>query len=282
MTPLRQRFIEDLKLHSLSASTQRVYVSAVRRLAAHYHRSPDQIGQEELREYFLYLTYRRRRSPSSIRGTLGGLRFFYEKTLQRNWPVFTVVRPPYQKKLPVVLTREEVQQFLDALPEPVYLAYFTTVYACGLRQSEAAQLTVEDVDGQRHLLRVNGKGSKQRYVPLPDLVLQRLRRFWKTHRSQPWLFPSPSCWAGQRPLQRDQIRHACQSARMTAGIRKPVTVHTLRHSYATHLLEAGVNLRIIQILLGHSSCSTTAIYTHLTEPAAAQLQQTLNQLMRDL
>ncbi len=282
MTPLRKRFIEDLKLHSLSNPTQRTYISAVRRLAAHYHRAPDQINQEELRQYFLYLTGECKRSPSSIRGTLCGLKFFYEKTLQRSWPVFALVRPPYQKKLPVILTPDEVRRFLEALREPVYRAYFTTVYACGLRLSETARLTVQDVDGERHLLHVNGKGNKERYVPLPKPVLQLLRQFWKTHRSQPWLFPSPTHSPGERSINRDQIKYACHAARLCSGIRKRITVHTFRHSYATHLHDAGVNLRIIQILLGHASFRTTAIYTHLTEPAAAKLQQTINQLMQGL
>lgn len=282
MTTLRKRFLEDLQLHGFAASTQYVYVSAIRQLARHYHQPPDQVTEEQLRQYFLHLTQVRKVSRSNATIALCAIKFFFEHTLQRSWPVFTLARPRREQKLPVVLSRAEVRQLLASVSDDVYHIYFTTVYACGLRLSEAANLQVADVDGARGLLRVRGKGNRDRYVPLPPPLLVRLRAFWKTHRSLPWLFPAPHSTNPTRPLNRKGIQQAFTTARERCGLNKHPTVHTLRHCYATHLLELGVNLRLIQANLGHRSPKTTALYTHLTEPAQATLGVPLEALLSGL
>lgn len=282
MTTLRKRFLEDLQLHGFAASTQSVYVSAIKQLARHYHQPPDQLTEEQLRQYFLHLTQVRQVSRSNATIALCAIKFFFEHTLQRPWPVFALARPRREQKLPVVLSRAEVRQLLGCVTEEVYRLYFTTVYACGLRLSEAAHLQVTDVDGARGLLRVRGKGNRDRYVPLPPPLLERWRTFWKTHRTTPWLFPAPHAGQVPRPLSRKSLQEAFAAARERCGLHKHPTIHTLRHCYATHLLEAGVNLRLIQANLGHHSPKTTALYTHLTEPAQATLRAPLEALMRDL
>lgn len=282
MTALRKRFLEDLQLHGFATSTQYVYVSAIKQLAQHYHQPPDQLTEQQLRQYFLHLTQVRKVSRSNATIALCALKFFFEHTLQRPWPLFALARPPRSRKLPVVLSREEVRQLLSCVTDGVFRIYFTTVYACGLRLSEAARLQVTDVDGQRGLLRVRGKGSQERYVPLPAPLLAQLRQFWKTHCTCPWLFPAPRSANHPRPLSCKSIQEAFTAARQRCALSKHPTVHTLRHCYATHLLEVGVNLRLIQANLGHRSPKTTALYTHLTEPALATLRDPLEQLMRNL
>jgi len=201
-----------------------------------------------------------------------------------------LVRPPRRKKLPVVLSREEVRRALRAVRIPSYRACLTTIYACGLRASEGAHLRVDDVDSSRMLLRIiQGKGNQDRYVPLPEPVLQMLRAFWRTHRKRPWLFPVPArpkldhgLSSGDGPVTRDCLHAAFRRALRHSGITKPAHVHTLRHSYATHLLEAGINLRIIQEYLGHRSARTTQLYTHLTQEVRDSVTAPLNRLMADL
>jgi site-specific recombinase XerD len=274
--------MEDLQLHGFAPSTQYVYVCAIKQLARHYHQPPDQLTEEQLRQYFLYLTQTRRVSRSNATITLCALKFFFEHTLHRSWPVFALARPARSHELPVVLSREEVRRLLECVTVEVYRVYFTTVYACGLRLSEGIYLQVSDVDGQRGLLRVRGKGARERFVPLPTPLLVRLRQFWKTHRTQPWLFPAPGGGNSTRPLSRKNVQEAFATARERCGLSKHPTIHTLRHSYATHLLEVGVNLRLIQANLGHRSPKTTALYTHLTEATQAALRVPLEQLMRNL
>lgn len=280
MTVLRKRFIEDLQLHGFAPSTQQVYVYAIRQVAQHYHQSPDQLSEEQIRQYFLHLTQVRKVSRSHATITLCALKFFFEQTLQRRWTVLRLARPRREKRLPTVLSREEIRRLIGCVDQPLYRAYFTTVYGCGLRREEARLLRVEDVDGARGLLHVRGKGAKDRLVPLPAVVLTRLRELWKTHRTRPWLFPSSG--VQPRPISRKALQESFAAARQRCALAKHPKIHTLRHCYATHLLEAGVNLRLIQATLGHGSPKTTALYTHLTEPALATLRDPLNALMSDL
>jgi site-specific recombinase XerD len=290
MTPLRKRMIEDMQLRSLSASTQEGYLNAVRQLAGHYHRSPDKLSEEDLRKYFLYLANGKKVSRSTATIAICGIKFFYEQTLQRGWSTLNLVRPPRTKKLPVVLSREEVRRALAAVRIPAYRACLTTIYACGLRANEGARLQVEDVDSSRMFLRIiQGKGNQDRYVPLPEPTLHMLRAYWQTHRSRPWLFPAPAnarrdhgLTSGNNPVDRGCLHAAFKRALQHSGIAKRAHVHTLRHSYATHLLEAGINLRIIQENLGHRSARTTQIYTHLTQEIREKLTEPLNLLMQDL
>ncbi len=289
MSPLQQRMLEDMQLRGLSARTQEAYARAVWQLAQHYHRRPDQLGDEELRQYFLYLTNEKKIARPTATIALCGLKFFYEQTLKQPWPTLRFVRPPREWKLPVVLSREEVRRILREVRIPVYRACLKTIYACGLRLLEGIRLQVPDVDSARMLLHIHGKSKKDRYVPLPQPALELLRAFWCTHRSPLWLFPAPtrhglahSLAHDGGPVTRSSLQSAFRAALKRSGIAKRGHVHTLRHSYATHLLEAGFNLRVIQDHLGHRSPSTTAIYTHLTREVRAALTEPLNQLMQDL
>jgi len=289
MSPLRQRMIQDMQLRGFSARTQECYAAAVRQLAEHYHTSPDQLTEEHLRQYFLYLANQKKVARATATIALCGIKFFYEQTLHRQWPTLKLIRPPREKKLPVVLSREEVRRALGAVRIPVYRACLTTIYAGGLRLLEGAHLQVPDIDSDRMLLHIHGKGKKDRYVPLPQPTLEMLRAFWRTHRSPLWLFPAPtrhglkhSLTHNGGPVTRSSLQSAFRRALKHCGIVKRAHIHTLRHSYATHLLEAGVNLRIIQENLGHGSARTTQIYTHLTCEVRATLTDPLNQLMQGL
>lgn len=280
--------IEDLQLHGLSKSTQALYVRAVQKLAEHYQRPPDQITEEELRRYFLYLTNAKRVSPSTLRIALCGIKFFYERTLHRQWTVLELVRPPTEKKLPVVLTIDEVRQILACVNHLRFRACLGTIYACGLRIREGVHLQVKDIEAEREVIHIrNGKGGKDRYVPLPPPILKLLRRYWVTHRHPVWIFPSR--WGvgyrtdtSAKPMNVRGVQLAFQGALQESGVQKVATVHTLRHSYATHLLEAGVNLRVIQAYLGHASPNSTAVYTHLTPKTVQQAAETIDQILGNL
>jgi len=291
MTPLRNRMIEDLQLRGYSDSTQTLYVNAVRQLCEHYDKSPGRITEEELRDYFLYGRNVKKWSRSTSTVALCGIKFFFENTIKRPWPTLLFIRPGHEKKLPVVLSRDEVHAILSNLELLRYRACLTTIYACGLRVSEGINLRIEHIDSARGFIHVQGSkgkmGKKDRYVPLPKNTLQLLRQQWKSHRNKVWLFPSAG-HSGKdmpyatRPVSKSSAQSAFRKALKTAGISKKATVHSLRHSWATHLLEAGVNLRLIQVWLGHKSPSTTSIYTHLTEKAKTMAIKTINELMADL
>lgn len=287
MTVLRQKMIEDMQLRGLAVRTQESYMQAVRQLAAHYHKSPDQISEEELRQYFLFLKNVKHVSRSTHTLALCGIKFFYEHTLKREWHTLDFARPAKEQKLPAVLSMQEVGAILRCVHYMRYRVCLTTIYACGLRLLEGVSLQVKDIDGQRRMIHVRqGKGGKDRYVPLPDSVLVMLRQYWLTHRNPLWLFPS--IHALLAPEQTSQFMHetgvqrAFRAALLESGVKKGATVHTLRHSYATHLLEAGVNLRVIQGYLGHTSPKTTAVYTHLTSVVNAQANETINDIVERL
>ena len=288
MTPLRQRMLEDMQLRGLSARTQECYVAAVRQLADHFHTPPGRLTEEQLREYFLFLTNEKKVARTTATIALCGIRFFFEHTLRREWTTLRFVRPARERKLPVVLSRDEVRRVLALVRIPVYRVCLTMIYACGLRLLEGAHLQVPDIDSERMVVHVHGKGKQDRYVPLPAPILPGLRAYWRTHRSPQWLFPAPtrrglrhSLTHNGGPVTRSSLQSAFHRAVLRSGIVKRAHVHTLRHSYATHLLEAGVNLRIIQDALGHRS-ARTQIYTHLTCEIRAALTDPLNQLMQDL
>jgi integrase/recombinase XerD len=285
---LRQRFLEDLQLQGLSARTQQAYVRTVRQLADHVQKSPEQITEEELRQYFLHVKHVKHWSRATMTQSICGIKFFFEQTLQREWTTLRIVRPAKEKRLPVILTVEEVQRILSAIRLLRYKACLTTIYSCGLRIKEGVHLQVRDIDSSRMLVHVRlGKGGKDRYVPLPQKTLELLRIYWKTHRNPVWLFPAPGRGGiGQRtasaPMPISSVQQAFRAALKDAGISKEARVHTLRHSYATHLLEAGVNLRQIQVYLGHNSVQTTSFYTHLTMISNTQACDAINTLMQNL
>lgn len=282
MTALRQKMLEDMQLRGLAVRTQEAYLLAVSQLARHYHKSPDQINEEELRQYFLFLKNEKRAARATCTIALCGIKFFFERTLGREWKTFEFLRPPKEKKLPVVLSVAEVGRVLRYVHRSRYRVCLTTIYACGLRLLEGVRLQVKDIDGSRQLLHISqGKGGKDRYVPLPSACLTMLRQHWRTHRNATWLFPSPFEQVNG-PMNESGVQRAFRAALQESGIHKDATVHTLRHSYATHLLEAGVNLRIIQSYLGHASPATTVIYTHMTSNTEAQTRQTINELVCSL
>ncbi|MGH9888020.1 MAG: tyrosine-type recombinase/integrase [bacterium] len=290
MTALRRRMTEDLQLHGYAEPTIKAYLLAVSQLAAFYHTAPDELTEAQVRDYLLHLSTVRRVAASTFTQALCGLKFFYEQTLKRAWPVLELARPKRSERLPVVLSHDEVQRVLAAVQTPAYRVCCTLIYACGLRLRESLGLEVSAVDGARKLLHIRaGKGGRDRLVPIPDAALTRLRAFWRTHRDPVWLFP-PTPRARRRtradgaplPIHPTTLQRAFTRAVADSGVRKRAHVHTLRHSYATHLLEAGVPITLIQHYLGHSSPSTTAIYTHLTRALHAHALDPINGLMRDL
>ena len=287
MTPLRQRMIHDLQLRGYSDRTVEAYVRAVAQLAQFHHASPDRLGEEQIRQYLLHLSTVQKVARGTHTIALCGIKFFYKETLARPWNVLDVARPKGEQKLPVVLSKGEVWRILDAIRIPVYRVCLTTIYACGLRLMEGARLQVPDVDGDRKLLHIHGKRAKDRYVPLPDATLALLRDHWRTHRNPLWLFPTITrarlatlTDPALGPITRVSLQSAFCRAVKKSGVHKRAHVHTLRHSYATHLLEAGVNLRLIQDALGHTSPKTTAIYTHLTRELRDAALQPINGLMQ--
>ena len=282
MTALRQKMNDDMQLHGFAERTQDSYLRAVRQLAAYFNKPPDQISEEELRQYFLYLKNVKNASRSTITLALCGIKFFYERTLQRQWATLALVRPLREKKLPVVLSVDEVRQILSRVRRWRYRVCLSTIYACGLRLQEGLHLQISHIDGARQLVHVcHGKGGKDRYVPLPPPVLEMLRQYWGTHRDPVWIFPS-SHQTVKGPMDASGLQRAFHGALLDSGNQKPATVHTLRHSYATHLLEAGLNLRLIQLYLGHASPNTTAIYTHLTQPSEDLAIQAVNHVVAGL
>ena len=282
MSALRQKMLEDMQLRGFAIRTQEAYLLAVRQLAKHYRKPPDQIDEEELRQYFLFLKNEKHAARATCTIALCGIKFFFERTLGREWKTFEFLRPPKEKKLPVVLSQTEVRSILARVHRRAYRVCLTLIYVCGLRLLEGVRLQVNAIDGGRQLLHIcQGKGNKDRYVPLPDPCLKMLRQHWLTHRHPVWLFPSP-VGDSQQPMSEGGLQRAFRAAVQEAGIHKKATVHTLRHSYATHLLEAGVNLRIIQSYLGHASPKTTAVYTHLTSITEAQSRDTIEKIVASL
>jgi integrase/recombinase XerD len=259
MSPLRRRMIEDMQIRNLTANTQRVYVAQIVRFACHFRKSPELLGPAEIRTYLIHLTQERRLAASSIIVAVSALRFFYTVTLKRTWVVEDDIPTGRQaKKLPVVLSKDEVAHFLGAVDNLKHRVILTVCYATGLRISEAVHLTPAAIDSRRMVIRVEqGKGRKDRYVMLPPRLLDILRDYWKRTHPGAWLFP------GDRPGQPIcplTVNHTCRVVRQQCGIGKPVTPHSLRHAFAVHLLEAGTDLRTIQLLLGHRNLSTTAQY----------------------
>ena len=233
LSPLRKQMTEDLQLKGYSPETQRLYLLAVEQLARHFNKSPAALSEQELRAYFLHLIDTQCCSQGTLKTAIAGIKFCYSVSLQKPWPGLGLLRARKQRKLPVVLSRREVRQILSGVHAPVYRVCLNTIYACGLRISEGAHLQVADVDGERQVRRVRGKGNKEREVPLAQPTLEALRAFWTLHRSRPWLFPGrmqPRSSHQPGPLSVDNLRHAFQAALQQSGIHKPAHVPSLRHS----------------------------------------------------
>lgn len=280
MTPLRTRFIEDLQLWNRSENTIRAYVRAVRQLAEFYGKSPDKISREQVREYLLYLVRERRVSRSTYNVALSAIRFLFHRTLKREAILAGIPCPRGPQKLPVVLSLEEMFQFFGAIHNIKHRATLMTAYDAGLRVSEVISLRLEDIDSQRMVIHVrNGKGRKERYVNLSERLLVVLREYWKACKPRTWLFPGK---IPGRHICSCSIYRVCGQACQRAGLKKQASTHTMRHSYATHLLDAGTNLRVLQILLGHKSIRTTATYTHVSKEALKAAPSALDLMHKQL
>ncbi len=277
MTPLRQRFIEDMRLRGLASTTQRSYIHYVADYAKFYQTSPDQLDLEAVRQYELFLLHEKKLSPESINTFVSAVQFLYLVTLEMPWgkECFPRVRRP--DKLPVVLSQEEVGRFFEHIAGLKHRAALMLGYGAGLRISEAVAVRVRDIDSQRRLIRiVQGKGSKDRYVMLSPRLLAVLRAYWRATRPRDFLFPS---WREGRHMTSSALALACREAARHSGIPKRITAHTLRHSFATHLLEGGTDTRVIQALLGHSRIETTARYTRVGAHVVAGTLSPLDALL---
>jgi len=267
MTDLRKLMIEELERRNYSQATVRAYVAAVEDFARHFHRRPDQLGPNHIRQYQAYLFRERKLAANSVTQRLGALRFFFIKVLKQSW---STEQTPYPKKvlrLPAILSREEVARLIDSASTPFYRILLMTLYATGVRRAELTHLKIADIDSQRMVVRVQGgKGRKDRDVMLSSKLLEALREHWRGMRRKPgiWLFPGNRWHTGDRPIDTKVVWNACQEAAKRAGLHKEIHPHTLRHCFATHLLEAGADLRTIQVLLGHRDLEETTIYLHLS------------------
>lgn len=275
ISPLRRRMMEDMTVRNLSPATQRSYLHAVSKFSRHFGRSPDHLGLEDVRAFQVHLVSRGISWPG-LNQTVCALRFFFGVTLGQAEIPERIAYARTPRKLPVVLNADEVVRFLEAVPSLKTRTALATAYAAGLRASEAVGLKVGNIDSERGVIRVeNGKGGKDRNVMLSAQLLRILRVYWRLARPQMWLFPGRD---GTGPIDVQVLHAACRSARTAAGIDKCVTVHTLRHSFATHLLENGTDIRIIQVLLGHNHLSSTARYTRVSNALIRRIESPLDRL----
>jgi len=258
MTPLRRRMLEDMGIRNLAENTQLSYLQQISAYARHFGRSPEELGPEDVRAYQVHLVEVRKLSPGSVGIATSALRFLYKVTLKRDWAPEDIPMPKKPFRLPVILSREEVMRLLECVESLKHRTILTTAYAAGLRLSEATHLRITDLDSQRMVLRVEqGKARKDRYVMLSPRLLEALRSYWKVARPRTWLFPGD---LPDQPITKGAVEAACQKAHRASGLTKPITPHSLRHAFATHLLEAGTDVRTIQLLLGHRSLATTSRY----------------------
>lgn len=261
MSELRQQMLADLRIRNYAERTQKIYIGRVAEMARHFNRSPDELSAAEVRDYLRQLKEGRRASRSAFAQVIAALRFLYRVTLDRPDVVPQLPYPRQKRRHPVVLSAEEVVRLLQAIGNRKHRTVAMVLYGAGLRISEALALQLRDIDSTRMVLTVrHGKGDQDRQVALSSVLLDALRVYWLAYRPSSWLFPGREA---DQPLSASAIQRAIKAARLKAGIAKPATPHTLRHSYATHLMEAGTDLRVIQTLLGHRSLRTTAIYTHV-------------------
>jgi len=275
LSPLRRRMIEDMTIRNLSPATQRSYVHAVSKFSRYFDRSPDRLGLEDVRAFQVHLVSTGI-SWAALNQTVCALRFFYGVTLGHGEIPEWIPYAREPRKLPVVLSADEVVRFLEAVPSLKSRAALTTAYAAGLRASEVVALKVANIDSERMVIRVeHGKGGKDRYVMLSAQLLGILRTYWRLARPEHWLFPGRE---SGKPIDVQVLYAACRSARTAAGLDKRVAVHTLRHSFATHLLEGGTDIRIIQVLLGHSNLSTTARYAQVSNGLIRRTESPLDRL----
>ena len=282
-------FDKSMQVSGLGERSRQAYSRAMRLLVEHCDKSPDLIAEEELLDYFIHRQEISGWSPATMRICHAGIKFFFKHVLKRDWHLLLLARAKREKRLPAVLSREEVKKVLARVTTFHNYVYLTTVYTCGLRLQEGLVLEVSDIDGARKMIHIHrGKGAKDRYVPMPEFTYALLRRYWATHRNPRLIFPAvgrgrQKAPISQEPMSIDGVQGSFRRAKFDAAIKKRgVSVHTLRHSYATHLLEAGVNLRVIQKYLGHSSIETTMVYLHLTNKGMEDAYQIINSVMKEV
>ena len=280
------RSIRALQLAGMSERTQQCYTRSVRMLVDFYNKTPDQITEPELEDYFLYRRNVDQWTPATMRICYSGIKFFFINVLKRDWHTLALIHAKREQRLPEVLSLNEVRTVLGTVRTPQNHAYLTTVYNCGLRLTEALNLQVSDIDKDRMQIHVHrGKGAKDRHVPLPEATLYSLRKYWATHRNLCWIFPrlgrsGKEGPTAQKPMAKASVQGALRRTLAQLNLKKRISIHTLRHSYATHLLEAGVNIRRIQQYLGHSSLNSTMIYLHLTTQGHERAYGIINDLMK--
>lgn len=279
MTSLRQRMTEDMQVRNLALNTQTSYLQQVSLFGRHFEKSPEQLGPDDIRDYQVYLTKEKKLAPGSVLIAVAALRFLYKVSLRKDWIFAEIIPAPKKPQtLPIVLSPEEVLQFLGCVGGVKHHAILTTCYAAGLRISEAVRLTVPDIDSARMVIRVDqGKGQKDRYVMLSERLREILRNWWRVEKPRHWLFPGD---IEGRPISKDAVEQACHKARLRFPIRKPVTPHSLRHAFAVHMLEAGTDVRTIQLLLGHRSLATTARYLRIATSKVCSASSPLDLLPR--
>ena len=274
MSPLRQRMLEDMRLRNYSAGTQRSYIHYIADFAKHYGVSPDRLGLDDIRTYQLYLVERRQLSPQSVNAFVSAAKFLYTVTLEMPWSDGQFARVRVPETLPVVLSMEEVRAFFSHIGLMKFRAALMVCYGAGLRSGEVVELKVSDIDSSRMLIRVRqGKGAKDRYTVLSPRLLTVLREYWRQQRPADWLFPGTQAGTHLHPRT---LQEVCRDASQLAGFDKRVTPHTLRHSFATHLLENGTDTRVIQVLLGHRRIDTTARYTAVAPQAVGRVASPLD------
>jgi len=288
MQNILQTVTQDLQLAGYRPKTVESYSYHVKKFLEYFNKDPKIITEDEIKQYFLFLKYKKKLSGSASAQAISGIKFMFQKTLDLDFKVFGIVKNPRGKKLPVILTREQVRDVLKRIRVLRHKACLTLIYSCGLRLHEATSIAPADIDSKRMVVHIkDGKGRKDRVVPLPQYTLQILREHYKTHRNHKFIFPAPGRGGyrenqSQRPLPDSSIQTVLKKALRESAIIKNVSVHNLRHSYATHLLEAGIDIRIIQKYLGHTSIQSTMIYTHLTPIISENVQQKVDQLMSGL
>ncbi len=268
MTELRKLMLEELERRNYSQNTVRVYLRTIEDLARHFNRPPDQLTPEHIREYQAYLFRERKLSSNTVNQRTGALRFFFITTLKKPWSIAETPYPRRNFRLPKILSQEQVAKLIDSATTPFYRMILMTLYATGLRRAELARLKISDIDSDRMVIHVQGgKGRKDRDVMLSPKLLEELRHHWRALQKKPkmWLFPGNRWHTGERPIDTKVIWLACREAATRAGLGNGVHPHTLRHCFATHLLEAGADLRTIQILPGHRDLEETTIYLHLSK-----------------
>jgi len=266
VTRLRQRLLDELERRNYSQATVLTYVGAVRRFAEYFDRSPEQLGPEQVRQYQLHLVQERELHPRTVRIQTAALRFLYLRTLKRNYRRDDLPLPKSPRTLPTILSQDEVARLIEAAASPCHRTILMALYSTGMRRAELCRLRTEDIDKERMVVHIRqGKGGKDRDVPLSPKLLDQFRAHYRAlQHKNGWLFPSNQTRYSDQPMKDKNIWHACRQAARRAGIAKPVHPHTLRHSFATHLLEAGADLSTIQVLLGHADLRETALYLHLS------------------